>query len=169
MLYVPKPPKAHPPCTSEDLVYAWRQSFSPEEKQKLRNLDENNDCRRQVVRFLKGLCKEESTLSAITSYYWKTLLFHVMDKDNEPDSWKGEKLYLRTFELLEYMAKFVKEKKFPQYFLPEMNLFEDWDDKVTTQISNRLTSLYKDEKKFLKAVEKVDDELGSDDNVIDLD
>lgn len=167
---MPKPPKAK----KSKHINAWRRSFSREEKYKLNNeYNESKNCSKQVVRFLKGLSKQESTLNSITSYYWKTLLFHAMENDakknnnkenndisveqSDGNAWESSNLHTKTFEMLAYMGNCVKNRCLAQYFNPKMNLLQDMPLKQSQNISNRLVALCKNENKFLEAIVKVEE------------
>ena len=132
----------------------WRVSFSLHEKEKLKNYDEKDKgCRKQVVRFVKGLTGCDPTLKGITSYYWKNILFHLTD--NEAFRWESEYFTERVFQMIWLMAKLVEYKKLPLYFNPQVNLFYDMEDKVSERISTRLMSLYRNEDKFDKVFRSV--------------
>jgi len=151
-LLVAKPPKVTEEMSEKHkflLSNGWRVSFSMYEKEKLKHLDLDSGCRRQVVRFLKGWSKCDPSLHDITSYYWKNALFHLMDHEKEL-GWKPKDFSKRFFELIWLMLKFVEYRRLPVYFNPQMNLFKYMTFAQSERIVKRLYSLYTTENKFDK-------------------
>ncbi|XP_066921013.1 cyclic GMP-AMP synthase-like [Clytia hemisphaerica] len=155
-LYVAKPAKITTEKGDRKFVLenSWRMSFSREEKEKLNKMDKDQGCRRQVVRFLKGMTQSDPTLKGMTSYYWKNVLFHLTDNE-EARKWRKEDFTERVFDMIWYMSRFVEHGILPLYFSPTSNLFQDMEKKTGDRIRQRLSSLYSKEKKFGKVFESI--------------
>jgi hypothetical protein len=75
----------------------WRECFSLQEKLKLDAIDQDNGCRKQVLRVLKALRNGQSDLEKLSSYHLKTALFYVVD---EQPNWKYNQLGERVVDVL---------------------------------------------------------------------
>ena len=134
-------------------------SFSREEKDKLNRMDKDLGCRRQVVRFLKGMTQSDPTLKGMKSYYWKNVLFHLTDNE-EARKWEKENFTERVFDMIWYMSRFVHHGTLPSYYkshpiAPRKNLLQNMEQKTRLRIQKRLFSLYSNEKKFEKVFQSV--------------
>ena len=153
-LFVAKPPKISTEMRLKAdrkfvLENSWRMSFSREEKDKLNKMDKDQGCRRQVVRFLKGMTQSDPTLKGMTSYFWKNVLLHLTDNE-EARKWEKENFTERVFDMIWYMSRFFQCGTLPLYFSPKTNLFQNMEQKTRLRIQQRLFSLYRNEKIFEK-------------------
>ena len=144
---VPKFPKGV--STSERDV-AWRCTFNHAEK--ILFLDSNpcitNNCRRPVLRILKSL-RVDYGWPKIRSYHLKTLMLHEFES-HAPSEWKSNDMLLRLKKALERLRDFLKSKNCPHYFLPGINLFEEFDGPSCEQIIRDIDRFLQNPEKALK-------------------
>jgi len=129
---------------------AWRRSFSLKEKERLLTLDEDNGCRKQVLRVLKVIRNREAGLARLTSYHLKTVLFRKTDELNDEAFWKGDRLGERLMNVLQQIEKELGSGVMPNYFLPEVNLLDGMKPVAIVNMHRRLKHLRHSERKMTK-------------------
>jgi len=129
---------------------AWRRSFSLKEKERLLTLDEDNGCRKQVLRVLKVIRNREAGLARLTSYHLKTVLFRKTDELNDEAFWKGDRLGERLMNVLQQIEKELGSGDMPNYFLPEVNLLDGMKPVAIVNMHRRLKHLRNSERKMTK-------------------
>lgn len=145
--YVAKPIKGE----KNPNQFAWRRSFSIEEKAKLATVDSNNTCRKKVLRTLKVIRNKEPCLDQLTSYHLKTALFHEMDKEQD---WKEDMFGQRLMGVLHQLEKRLSEKNLPHYFLGKrVNLLQAMSDVSISNMTYRLKHLRNSEIEMKKVLE----------------
>jgi len=142
--YVAKPIKGAPS------QIAWRRSFSLKEKDRLATLDEDNGCRKQVLRVLKVIRNHETALARLTSYHLKTVLFRKTDELSDPAQWRSDCLGQRLMDVIGQMEKELREGVMPHYFLPDVNLLDGTKVTAVCNMRNRLKHLKNSERKMTK-------------------
>ena len=121
----------------------WRQSFSLDEKKIFKTMDKkDNGCRRMLLRIVKTIVKREKPLAKLTSYHLKTAFMHYIYSSPEMPwdvSYLGK--HFRGFleELRAYLSS--KERYFPHYFLPHVNLLKDIKSETIDDMANRLKKI----------------------------
>lgn len=144
--YVAKPIKGE----TNPNQFAWRRSFSIEEKAKLVAADSDNTCRKKVLRTLKVIRSREPCLVQLTSYHLKTALFHEMDKEKD---WKEDMFGQRLMGVLLQLEKRLNEKNLPHYFLgKKVNLLQAMSDVSIGNMIGRLKSFRNSETKMKKVL-----------------
>jgi len=146
--YVAKPVKG-----ASNLQMAWRRSFSVKEKERLTTFDEDNGCRKQVLRVLKVLRHREAGLAMLTSYHLKTAIFRKTDELNDPAKWKSECLGQRLMDIIGQMEMELGKGVMPHYYLPKINLLDGKSDQAVANLRNRLKNLKNSERKMMKLLE----------------
>ena len=146
--YVAKPIKG----TSSPQI-AWRRSFSVKEKERLATLDDDNGCRKQVLRVLKVIRNREAGLAQLTSYHLKTVLFRKTDELRDPAQWRSECLGERLMDVISQLEKELGMGVMPHYFLPAVNLLDGMKEQAILNVRNRLKHLKNSEKKMTRLLQ----------------
>jgi len=131
---------------------AWRRSFSLREKERLSTLDDDNGCRKQVLRVLKVMRNREPGLARLTSYHLKTVLFRTTDELDDEDQWRVEHLGERLMDVLEQIEKELGGGVMPNYFLQGVNLLNGIRGIAVDNMRRRLKNLRFSERKMMKLV-----------------
>ena len=144
-LYIPK----HSKYGRHD---EWRKSYSREERDILKEIDEENDCRRHCVRITKALFKVRSPsfIGIFPSYCIKTVAFDL--EDNKEIDWTEKNLAECSIFFLKKIEKHLEEKHLCHTFEKNFNLIErskktDRRMKLTAKVLNRKLQ---DEESFLE-------------------
>ena len=146
--YVAKPIKGVSSCQ-----IAWRRSFSLKEKDRLTTIDEDNGCRKQILRVLKVIRNREAGLALLTSYHLKTILFRKTDELNDSSQWRNDFLGQRLMDVIGQMQKELAAGIMSHYFLPKVNLLDGMREKTVVNMHQRLKHLRNSEKKMMKVLE----------------
>ena len=149
--YVAKPIKG-----ASKLQIAWRRSFSVKEKDRLTTMDEDNGCRKQVLRVLKVIRNREAGLALLTSYHLKTVLFRKTDELSDPTQWKVDCLGQRLMDVIGQMEMELGKGVMPHYFLPDVNLLDGMKEKAVINMRLRLKHLKNSERKTMKLLKVKD-------------
>ena len=146
--YVPKPIKdAWGPQN------AWRRSFSLDEKERLANIDQDQGCRKQVLRVLKVLRNREPGLQLLTSYHFKTVLFRKTDELCQPGQWSYECLGQRLMDMIAQIEKELGERVMPHYFLRGVNLLDGMSEIAIINLQQRLKHLKNSKPEMMKLLQ----------------
>lgn len=102
-----------------------RYSFSEAEKKLFNNggHHEDSSCRKQVLRILKALRKQQN-LGPLNSYHLKTVLLHECEAHPDPSQWTHEKLSERFIGLLQRLENCLRQFNCPHFFIKHLNLFD---------------------------------------------
>jgi len=119
----------------------WRRSFSLEEKRRLVNFDQDQGCRKQVLRVLKVLKNREPGLKLLTSYHFKTVLFRKADELRDPEQWSYKFLGQRLMDIITQIEEELSERVMPHYFLPGVNLLDGMSEIAIFNLRQRLINL----------------------------
>ena len=138
-------PKAHP--NSDDPGFEWRVSFSLVEKRILRKIY-------YLFRKVYLICKKISVIEKwkkqynFASYILKTaFLWTLEEKWSKPDNFTEENILSMIVEIFSYLKKYFEEDNIPNYFIPEMNILEQYSQTVekdsmkTDKLIEKLTNL----------------------------
>ena len=139
-LYVPKPPK-------NGKSIEWRKSYSREEKDLFKRIDDVNECRKHCVRITKALFKLYSNglFKGFTSYCIKTVAFQL--KDDKETDWTEKNIGGCMILFLKKIQKHLEERKLCHTFEESINLLEGIRcDQMSSALKNKLKS----EKNFLE-------------------
>lgn len=141
--YVAKPYTGGKRVCNRDLL--WRQSFSLKEKGILEYMDRDFGCRHELLRILKTIVKKNpSYFGSLESYHLKTAFMHYMKK--EVQGWCGESALEEHFlGFIRALQSYLEEGRLPHYWLPGVNLLEDINPVVTTNIAYRLRRILNSE------------------------
>ena len=139
-MYVPKPPK-------DGKSTEWRKSYSREEKDLFKKIDEVNECRKHCVRITKALFKLYSNglFKDFTSYCIKTVAFQL--KDDEETDWTEKNIGECIIVFLKKIQKHLEERKLCHTFEKSINLL---DGIKCEQLSSTLKNKLKSKKIFLE-------------------
>jgi len=132
---------------------AWRRSFSLQEKDRLTTLDQDQGCRKQVLRVLKVIRNREPGLKLLTSYHLKTVLFRKTDELSDPAQWRNECLGQRLMDVIAQIEKEMGRGTMPNYFLPDVNLLDGMKEKAVFNMRQRLKHLKNSERKMTKLLQ----------------
>jgi hypothetical protein len=132
----------------------WRQSFSLQEKRKMKNLDKDDSgCRREVVKVIKTIVKKDSTLAKLSSFHIKTAFLHYnFDDGQEELDWSGKQLAERFKGLMEYLRQQISDKHLSHFFIKELNLLMELSDASLENIEGRLNKLINNESELRRAL-----------------
>lgn len=141
------------PLMSNVLINSWRRSTSKEEKDLLKCVDGNNECRKKSIQIVKAICKSETTFQKLTSFHLKTILFHLV-KQNVPLKWGPNDFYERVFDILGFIQQYLEAKYLPQYFIPSMNILHSssFNESQLSNMLDRVKKLRSSEVKFIRAI-----------------
>lgn len=141
------------PLMSDVLINSWRRSTSKEEKDLLKCVDGNNECRKKSIQIVKAICKSETTFQKLTSFHLKTILFHLV-KQNVPLKWGPNDFYERVFDILGFIQQYLEAKYLPQYFIPSMNILHSssFNESQLSNMLDRVKKLRSSEVKFIRAI-----------------
>ena len=119
----------------------------------MKSIDGNNECRKKCFRTVKAICKGESTLRTLSSFYMKMILFHANDQ-NPLMSWEPEDFCVRFFQFLGFIEQYLEEETLPHYFNRAMNIFRTsrFSDKHIENMFDRIRNLRTEEEKFMKVI-----------------
>lgn len=136
---------------------AWRYSFNNAEKVLILDCDQDvaNSCRRPVLRVLKGL-RIDYNWQCIRSYHLKTIMLHEFES-HHPRQWSNENFLLCFKKSLERLQVFLQNKNCPHYFLPGINLFNNFSDEACRQMLQDICRLLRDPYQALKELNDPDE------------
>lgn len=123
--------KGHP--FSSELDLEWRISLSLQERNLMFNL---TDVQHKCYVILKMVNRDVVNFDCITTYHWKTCLFHAIEKNNL-NIWKKNRLWYCIKLCIRLMLKWVKCGFCPNYFIPGENLFDERLNSSWRSISER--------------------------------
>ena len=104
-----------------DFKNLWRRSYSEEEKDKLRKMDLYGGCRLKCLRIVKAIrLNHHQQFGMLPSYVYKTLLFHLVDMEDE---WHQEALAERVINMFETLKECLRCGRLDHYFDHDVNLF----------------------------------------------
>ncbi|XP_045163567.2 uncharacterized protein LOC123527903 [Mercenaria mercenaria] len=113
-------PTGHSRCDRKHRILQWRISFSFQERQIMLNL---SDVQYKCYILLKLVKKSHiSPVVGLTSYHCKTALFYTIE-NTASDIWSEGNLLNCFILCLKRLKKWSRNRFFPNYFLPELNLF----------------------------------------------
>ena len=132
---------------------AWRRSFSLDEKERLANIDQDQGCKKQVLRVLKVLKNREPGLQLLTSYHFKTVLFRKTDELCQPGQWSYKCLGQRLMDMIAQIEKELGERVMPHYFLQGANLLDGMSESARVNLQQRLIRLKNSEREMMKLLQ----------------
>ena len=90
----------------------WRKSYSLEERDLLKEIDEENDCRKHCVRITKALfnVRSRGSFHLFPSYFIKTVALDL--EDNKEIDWTKKKSYRMCYFLFDKDSKAFRGKTF---------------------------------------------------------
>jgi len=105
---------------------SWRKSTSKEEVEKMKHLDDDGGCRKDIIRIFKAL--KDSTpnggqLKTLSTYVMKTAILHI--SDDKSIEWEHENIHKCFHHTLEALITMLKNRKISNYFVPKQNLLTD--------------------------------------------
>ncbi|VDI03789.1 Hypothetical predicted protein [Mytilus galloprovincialis] len=110
--------KGHPFSSEAD--FEWRISLNLQERKLIHNL---TDIQHMCYIILKMIKNEYLPSYCITTYHWKTCLFHVIE-ENPQSIWIHNRLYYCVELCMKQMLVWVENEFCPDYFIPKQNLFD---------------------------------------------
>lgn len=132
---------------------AWRRSFSLQEKERLLTLDDDNGCRKQVLRVLKVIRYRDGGVGQLTSYHLKTMLFRMADRLSAEAQWKSDCLGERLMDVIGQFEQELSRGVMPNYFLPRVNLLDGKKQGCIVNIQGRMKNLRNSERKMMKLLQ----------------
>ena len=130
----------------------WRKSYSLEERDLLKEIDEENDCRKHCVRITKALFNVRSpgSFHLFPSYFIKTVAFDL--EDNKEIDWTKKNLTECSIFFLIRIQKHLEEKHLCHAFEKNFNLIErsKKTDSRMDQMAKELKAKLQGKKRFLK-------------------
>lgn len=127
---------------------AWRQSFSLDEKAKLKNIDRCHGCRRQVLRVLKVIRNQSAELKPLESCHLKRALFKVVDEKPNNCDWNSCKLGARVIDVLKRIENELANDSLSHYFVPNVNEISSWKTTTIDNIRNRIHNITSSRERF---------------------
>src|SRR6218665_949308 len=124
----------HPACRNDE--YQCRLSFSVAEVILLQSWTSVQQIVYHMLRFFakreliaKDCPKEEEVLC---TYHLKTLMLWTCE-EMSPEWWKSSSVIAICCELLKMLTLWLEKRHFPNYFIPEANLFQDQTNSDTLE------------------------------------
>ena len=156
----PKPEEESEKSISVDKSLLWRQSFSLSEKELIKKMDKPKPnrppgCRHELVRIAKTFRRKDSTLAKLSSYHIKTAFLHYCDKVENENDWDSDKLGERFIDFLKFIMEKLQQHNLPNYFIPELNLLQEFQTDTLTNIEKRLSNLAGNPRECTKRINKL--------------
>ena len=128
---------------SHDLrPFLWRYAFNEGEKKLLLESDSgnSNNCRRNVLRLLKGFLVDFGWNLGLRSYHMKTILLHESESLPKDEDWEEAKLKERVISAVKRLKSFIIGDKsvLKHYFIPDINLFAGLTEEFKRQIVKKI-------------------------------
>ena len=138
---------------SDLLSNSWRQSTSSEERKLVKNIIGNNECRKKCFKTVKAICKGESTLRTLSSFYLKMIFFHAVYQYPSM-TWEPDDFCERVFHFLGFIEQYLEVETLPHYLNRAMNIFRTsrFSDKHIENMFDRIRNLRTEEEKFMKVI-----------------
>ena len=135
------------PCFRDQHGLTWRISLSKAEIELSKLIPEKA---RVCLLGLKTIAKDHlSPISKrLSSYILKTQLLHVLEK-NEPESWENQPLEDCFHFILNLMIS-IQQKQLQHFWIPSINLFEDFPDKEISKFMKKLSKIRKCPEKYIE-------------------
>ena len=121
-------PKAHP--NSDDPGFEWRVSFSLVEKRILGKIH-------YLFRKVYLICKRITVIEEwkkhynFPSYILKTAFLWILEeKWKEPEAFTEDNILSMIVEIFSYLKRYFEKDNIPNYFIPEMNILEQYSQIV---------------------------------------
>ncbi|CAH1779884.1 unnamed protein product [Owenia fusiformis] len=103
----------------------WMQSNCREEREIMRQIDDDdNGCRKKVVKILKVIKLNNTQLRCLSSYFFKAILLHMPTRGAR---WGHDAIAERFIEMIQLLERSLREKKLLNYFNPNINHFAEKD------------------------------------------
>ena len=121
-------PKAH--ANRDDPGFEWRVSFSIGEKKVLGKI---NYLFRQVYLICKKIKVIEKWRKQynLAGYILKTaFLWNLEEKWSKPETFTEDNILSMIIEIFNYLKKYFVEDNIPNYFIPKMNILEQYSQTV---------------------------------------
>ena len=141
------------PCATDQHGLTWRISFSKAEIELSKLIPENA---RMCLLGLKTIVKDHlSPISKrLSSYILKTVLLHVLER-NGTEIWESE-LVDDLFDLLmQNLMISIHQKQLQHFWIPTINLFEDFSDKEISKVMKKLSEIRKCPAKYIEPLNMV--------------
>lgn len=129
-------PKSHP--NSDDPGFEWRASFSLVEKKILRKIH-------YLFRKVYLICKKITVIKEwkkqynFPSYILKTaFLWTLEEKWSEPEKFTENNMLSMILEIFSYLKKYFEKNNVPNYFIPEMNILEQYSQTLKKDSINSI-------------------------------
>ncbi|KAL9965092.1 hypothetical protein ACROYT_G028841, partial [Oculina patagonica] len=126
--------------------FLWRQSFSLKEKQLLQYMDrDDHGCRHELLRIIKTIVNRERTsLGRLESYHLKTAFMHYIKEKR--GNWAGRTSLGDHFVgFLAELQRFLENGNLPLYWLDGVNLLEDINQVVVSNMAYRVKRILNSE------------------------
>ncbi|CAH2307716.1 mitochondrial dynamics MID49 [Pelobates cultripes] len=134
----------HPNAPSENL---WCQSFCKEETSLMQKLDgADAGVRQQCFQILKGICKENSSLSKLSSAHLRNAILHL---NNDTSEWTEAELANRFLQVIEELIGYLEKGFLPSYFNSKVNLFSYLRDEDIDELGYGLYQVFSEPDSFL--------------------
>ena len=140
--FVPKP------CFKDQHGLTWRISFSKAEIELSKLIPEKA---RMCLLGLKTIAKDHlSPISKrLSSYILKTQLLHVLET-NKPELRDNESLEDCFDLLILNLMLSIQQKQLQHFWIPSINLFEDFPDKEISKFMKKLSKIRKCPEKYIE-------------------
>ena len=129
-------PKSHP--NSDDPGFKWRASFSLVEKRILRKIH-------YLFRKVYLICKKITVIKEwkkkynFPSYILKTAFLWTFEKKwSEPEKFTENNMLSMILEIFSSLKKYFEKNNIPNYFIPEMNILEQYSKTLKTDSINSI-------------------------------
>ena len=117
----------------------WQECYALQEAEKLSSMSMHEMCHIRCLKIMKAIILNDNLhLGKLSSYHCKTLLFYLMDKES---NWDCSKLGERVSDMLNMLDFYLRERRLPHYYLPEINLFEEFGRHELDDLKNYITSV----------------------------
>ncbi|XP_053383626.1 cyclic GMP-AMP synthase-like [Mercenaria mercenaria] len=128
----------------------WKISYANYENEILKDIDDNNTCRKRCLKIMKKKLmlwkkKSNTNFEGLSSYLLKTTLLWMCEKFPNDKDWSKGKLDNCYRNFLHLFAYRLRKRNIGEYFNPSVNLLENKDedciDELIEFIDKEYTSL----------------------------
>ncbi|XP_071177921.1 cyclic GMP-AMP synthase-like receptor 1 [Mytilus edulis] len=136
---------------AKDPLY-WSFSFVTCEKKLLDGIDSNGTCRKKSQRIMKKLREvwcPKGTKQELNSYHLKNILFWECENHPYDSKWTNDQLSVRVESMCYLIIQCIQRGNLPLYFHTGVNLLENKDENVLSQVALNILRFLKNPEQYL--------------------
>ncbi|XP_067943053.1 uncharacterized protein [Watersipora subatra] len=106
-----------------EYAHLWRRSYSRQETNKLKDIDDGNQIHKKLLRIFKMLRNNQSQLKLLKSYVFKNLIFYMSDMKGR--DWGNDQIADRFIDMVLGLRNCLANHRLPVYFNQQINLLSE--------------------------------------------